>query len=156
MCDFRLIITQIALRRQRCHLFAITHSPLNTDPSSEFLPFYGGINVTFMPLLFTPVVCENVSRGDLSRHLPGGQFTRRTGGLCFSRCYGWGPCVSPPLVPLWLPHCVVLPSSRAAVLLEQRRLYKPNEAWASQVMPRRSNSRLDLSRSLLSSCSPLF
>lgn len=162
-CDFQLIITQIALRRQQCHLFAIIHSPLNTDLSSVAAvgvsAFYGGINVTFMPLLFTPVVCENVSRGDLSRHLPGGQFTLRTGalaGLSFSHCCGWGLCVSPPLVQLWLPHCVALPSSWAAVLLEQRRLYKPNEAWASQVMHLRSNSWLDVSQSLLSSWSPLF
>lgn len=38
-----------------------------------------------MPLLFTPAVCENVSRGELSRHLPGGQFTLRPRNRSSSR-----------------------------------------------------------------------
>lgn len=110
MCDFWLIISQVALRGQLCHVFPIINALLHADLSSVaadlhfFGGFYGGINVTFMPLLFTPVVCENVSCADPSRHLPGGRFTLRPQNRSWV-----GPlaaavgedsvCVSPP--PVW-------------------------------------------------------
>lgn len=65
MHDFLSVIIQVVLRRQQCHLFAITDVVLHTDMSSvatvKVYTFYGGINVTFMPLLFTPAVRETVS-----------------------------------------------------------------------------------------------
>lgn len=64
-------------------------------------------------------------------------------------------CVSPPPVRPWLLHCVALPPSYSAVLLEQHRLYKPNEPWISLVMDVRSDSWLGVTPSLLSSSSPL-
>ena len=67
--DFQLIITQVALRRQlssvpsdRCAVACRSASAAAHSDSG----FYGGINVTFMPFLFTPVVCENLSCADLS------------------------------------------------------------------------------------------
>lgn len=75
--------------------------------------------------------------------------------FCLRHSRGWGLCVSPPLVRPWLPHCVALPPSWAAVLLEQHLLYKPNEASLILVMDVRSNSWLGVTPSLLSSSSPL-
>lgn len=68
--------------------FAVKDGSVFSGCGWTFCPFYGGINVTFMPLLFTPVVCENVSCGDLSRHLPGGRFTPRTGALASAAAAG--------------------------------------------------------------------
>lgn len=119
--DFQLIITQVALRRQlssvpsdRCAVACRSASAAAHSDSG----FYGGINVTFMPFLCTPVVCENLSCADLSCPPPrpggGGRFTLRPGNRSWSR--------------LEFDSRLLFGPSR--VLLEQ--LSKPNEAYVSQ------------------------
>lgn len=75
--------------------------------------------------------------GDSSRRLPGGQFTQRPAGrghfrhLMTTESFASASHSIPPLVQYWLSHCVMLPPSRADMLLEQHRLYMSEQAWTA-------------------------